>query len=91
MKVQTLPLSLFCCLFLLCPRTAPALEFHEALSRMMTENQRIAASRSAMEQREAEKRAARGLYYPTVQVSASWTHMDAPLELTLNTFWMPPY
>jgi len=71
-------------LFLLFPVHTLALEFDQALSRMMAENQRIAASRSAMEQREAEEKAARGLYYPKVQVSASWTHMDAPLEVELG-------
>lgn len=83
MKACSAPLLLLA-LFLL-PGSVPALEFDQALSRMMAENQRIAASRSSMEQREAEKRAARGLYYPKVQVSASWTHMDAPLEVELGT------
>ncbi|TWI77330.1 outer membrane protein TolC [Desulfobotulus alkaliphilus] len=66
------------------PTGAKALQFEQAFSRMMEENQRLAAARSGIEQKEAEQKAARGLYYPQLQISASWTHMNAPLEVELG-------
>ncbi|MCW7752790.1 TolC family protein [Desulfobotulus sp. H1] len=60
------------------------MDFREALLRMTADNQKLAAARSSIEQQKAEERAAKGLYYPQIQVSASWTHMDAPLEVELG-------
>lgn len=71
-------------LLMILPFEAEALEFDQAFSRMMAENQRLAAARSGIEQKEAEQKAAKGLYYPQLQISASWTHMNAPLEVELG-------
>ena len=70
-------------LFLM-PKASSAMDFREALQRMTADNQKLAAARSSIEERKAEEKTAKGLYYPRLQVSASWTHMDAPLEVELG-------
>lgn len=61
------------------------LTFTKALDNMLTRNESMQTSRSEIEQKEFEARAARGLYLPKVTLSGRWTRIDEPIYLDLNS------
>lgn len=63
---------------------AGELTLDEALSRMETANDTLAAARQAKSVTEHEKDAAFGLYLPTVEATARWTRIDDPIEIDLS-------
>jgi len=63
---------------------AGELTLDEALSRMETANDTLAAARQAKSVTEHEKDAAFGLYLPKVEATARWTRIDDPIEIDLS-------
>jgi len=63
---------------------AGELTLDEALSRMETANDTLAAARQAKSVTEHEKDAAFGLYFPKVEASVRWIRIDEPIEIPLN-------
>lgn len=63
---------------------AQDLPFPSAVSQMYTSNQELKAAHSEVESKQYEKKAAAGLYFPSVSVSSMYTHLSDPLTLDLN-------
>lgn len=66
------------------PAAPPGLSFGEALARAHAGNEQILAARAEAKQREEERKAARGLYFPTVSLDPLYTHLGDEILLDLN-------
>jgi len=62
----------------------PPLSFPDALAAARSGNESILAARSEVRQREEEKKAAKGLYFPTVSFAPIYTHLNDDILLDLN-------
>jgi outer membrane protein TolC len=62
----------------------PPLSFAEALAAARGGNESILAARAEVRQREEEKKAAKGLYFPTVSFVPLYTHLNDDILLDLN-------
>jgi outer membrane protein TolC len=76
-------------LLLVCAVRLPAeepspLSFPDALAAARGGNESILAARSEVRQREEEKKAAKGLYFPTVSFAPIYTHLNDDILLDLN-------
>lgn len=60
------------------------LAFEDAWSRLGSENASLEAARQKVEQAKNERNAARSLYFPTVDISASYNRIDQPIVLDLE-------
>ena len=65
---------------------APPLSFPEALAAARGGNESIQAARAEVRQREEEKKAAKGLYFPTVSFVPLYTHLNDDILLDLDPF-----
>ncbi len=66
------------------PPAVPPLGFAEALQRARGGNESILAARSEETQRQEERRAARGLYWPSVSFDPLYTHLGEEILLDLD-------
>ena len=66
------------------PPAVPPLGFAEALGRARAGNESILAARSEEAQRREERRAARGLYWPSVSFDPLYTHLGDEILLDLD-------
>jgi outer membrane protein TolC len=62
----------------------PPLSFPEALAAARGGNESLLAARAEVRQREEEKKAAKGLYFPTVSFVPLYTHLNDDILLDLN-------
>ena len=66
------------------PRQAGSLTYGEALARMQGTHGALKAVDSERTQREEERKAARSLYWPTVDAAAQYTRIDSPVDIDLD-------
>ena len=78
------PTLLLACAVWLPAADAPPLSFPEALAAARGGNESLLAARAEVRQREEEKKAAKGLYFPTVSFAPLYTHLDDDILLDLN-------
>jgi outer membrane protein TolC len=62
----------------------PGLSFGDARARARAGNEQLLAARAEARQREEERKAARGLYFPTVSFDPLYTHLGDEILLDLN-------
>ena len=62
----------------------PPLSFAEALAAARGGNEALLAARSEVLQREEERKAASGLYFPSVSIDPLYTHLGEHILLDLN-------
>jgi outer membrane protein TolC len=67
-----------------CTLNGQTLTFPEALARLKSGDESLAAARALEEQRTYERRAANGLQLPTVEGNARFNYLDAPLAISLD-------
>ena len=78
------PTLLLACAVRLPAAEAPPLSFPEALAAARGGNESLLAARAEVRQREEEKKAAKGLYFPTVSFAPLYTHLNDDILLDLN-------
>jgi outer membrane protein TolC len=83
------PLRLASTLLLVCAARLPGeepppLSFSEALAAARGSNESVLAARAEVRQREEERKAAKGLYFPTVSFAPIYTHLNDDILLDLN-------
>lgn len=61
-----------------------ALSLEEVINRLKTDNLHIQASKYEMSRAEETRKAQKGLYFPKVELGATFTQMSDPLELDLT-------
>jgi len=66
------------------------LTFDQALEKLRTANEAIQAARLEEDQRESEKAAARGLYFPRINANARFTRIDDPIAISIPTLGTLP-
>jgi hypothetical protein len=85
MKVLRLASTLLLvCAVRLPAQEPPPLSFPDALAAARGRNESILAARSEVRQREEEKKAAKGFYFPTVSFAPLYTHLNDEILLDLN-------
>lgn len=65
------------------PAVAAEVSFDLALKQLKTDNETLQAARMEENQRESERSAARGLYFPRIDTSARFTRIDDPITITI--------
>ena len=65
------------------PGAAAEVSFDLALEQLHTANETLQAARMEESQRESERSAARGLYFPRIDASAKFTRIDEPITITI--------
>ena len=60
------------------------LSFSDALQILQSKNETLKAARLEEKQKEYEKSAAQGLYYPKLQLGIQYTQIDDPISIDLN-------
>ena len=63
---------------------AAPMTFGDALARMRGSHGTLQAADQERTQREEERKAARSLYWPTVDTAAQYTRLDGPVDIDLN-------
>ena len=66
------------------PAAGPGLSFADALARARAGNEQVLAARAEERQRAEERKAARGLYFPTVSFDPVYTHLGEEILLDLD-------
>jgi len=84
MKRQHLiTLILFLVMIVPHPGETAGLTFDQALKKLRTANEAIQAARMEESQREYEKSATRGLYFPRIDASGRFTRIDDPIVISI--------
>lgn len=78
------PMLLLVCAARLPAEGPPPLAFPEALAAARGRNESLLAARTEVRQREEERKAAKGLYFPTVSFVPVYTHLDDTILLDLD-------
>jgi outer membrane protein TolC len=78
------PILLLVCAVRLPAQEPPPLSFGDALSAARGQNESILAARAEVRQREEERKAAKGLYFPTLSFAPIYTHLNDDILLDLN-------
>ena len=65
------------------PAAAAEVSFDLALKQLHSANETLQAARMEESQRESERSAARGLYFPRIEASAKFTRIDDPITITI--------
>jgi len=64
--------------------SAAELPFPDAMSEMLQSNDELKASKSEVTQKEYEKKAAFGLFFPSVNVTSMYTHLNDDITMDLS-------
>lgn len=83
-SLRLAPTLLLACAARLPAAEPPPLTFPEALAAARGGNESILAARAEVRQREEEKKAAKGLYFPTVSFAPLYTHLNDDILLDLD-------
>lgn len=77
--------SLYPCLLgaVLGSAQAQTVSFTEAWSRVIRQDDGLAAEQAGVERAQQLREAAKAMYLPKVDVGASYTHLDQPMELDM--------
>ncbi len=77
--------SLYPCLLgaMLGSAQAQTVSFSEAWSRVIRQDDGLAAEQAGVERAQQLREAAKAMYLPKVDVGASYTHLDQPMELDM--------
>ena len=65
------------------PGETAELSFDQALKQLRSANETLQAARMEEGQRESEKSAARGLYFPRIEASGRFTRIDDPITISI--------
>jgi outer membrane protein TolC len=65
------------------PASSSEISFDQALKQLRTVNETLQAARMEESQRDSERSAARGLYFPRIDSSARFTRIDEPIAITI--------
>ena len=65
--------------------SARSVEFGQAIQMLQSQNESIKAARMETHQRASERLAARGAYFPKIELSGGYTRLDKPVEIDLNS------
>jgi outer membrane protein TolC len=60
------------------------LTFSDALEKLQQTSESLKAARAEVKQRNSERDAAKGLYFPKIQAAATYTRIDEPITIDLN-------
>ncbi|MGY3867739.1 TolC family protein [Aeromonas bivalvium] len=68
---------------MLAPAQAQPLSFSQAWSRVLQQDEGLAAEQAGVERAKQLREAAKAMYLPKVDLGASYTHLDKPVELDM--------
>ena len=79
----TCPLASCLLWLMLTPAQAQPLSFSQAWSRVLQQDEGLAAEQAGVERAKQLREAAKAMYLPKVDLGASYTHLDKPVELDM--------
>ncbi len=61
-----------------------AMSFEQAWQELLANNDSLAANKASVERSEALRKAAKALYYPKIDLTGNYTHLEKPLSMDLK-------